>query len=354
MKLKAPFPYFGGKSRVADMVWERFHDPKNYVEPFAGSLAVLLSRPSWEGIRIETANDIDAYLTNFWRACARMPEVTAYWAEYPTSEIDLHARGDAVFYRGAIGADGTLRTPIEFAEKLRSDPEWFDPKIAGWWVWGISNWIGNNWSAQKKDLSAKMGVTRAAPYLAGPAGSGIARQMPQVTRARPNMIRPEGVARQRPRLCDAGGVNSHLAALEGWFSALAERLRHVRLCCGDWQRVMTDSVVIHPGTPTAIFLDPPYDPANCEVTYANHSASVSAEVREWAIAHGDDKRLRIALCGYEGEHVMPPDWECVEWKTQGGMSNTGSGESRAKGNVFKERIWFSPHCPKREGQMTFE
>lgn len=42
--LKAPFPYFGGKSRVAEPVWQRFDDVPNYVEPFAGFLAILLAR----------------------------------------------------------------------------------------------------------------------------------------------------------------------------------------------------------------------------------------------------------------------------------------------------------------------
>lgn len=32
--LKAPFPWFGGKSRVAPIVWDRFGDVPNYVEPF--------------------------------------------------------------------------------------------------------------------------------------------------------------------------------------------------------------------------------------------------------------------------------------------------------------------------------
>jgi site-specific DNA-adenine methylase len=35
--LKAPFPWFGGKSKVAPIVWERFGDVQNYVEPFFGS-----------------------------------------------------------------------------------------------------------------------------------------------------------------------------------------------------------------------------------------------------------------------------------------------------------------------------
>jgi hypothetical protein len=77
-KLVAPFPWFGGKSRVADAVWARFGDVRNYVEPFAGSLAVLLQRPTpSRQAGIETVNDIDKYLANFWRAVAADPEGVA-------------------------------------------------------------------------------------------------------------------------------------------------------------------------------------------------------------------------------------------------------------------------------------
>lgn len=49
-KLKAPFPWFGGKARVASMVWERFGaEIGNYMEPFFGSGAVLLGRPGGAG-----------------------------------------------------------------------------------------------------------------------------------------------------------------------------------------------------------------------------------------------------------------------------------------------------------------
>lgn len=43
--LAAPFPWFGGKRKVAPEVWAALGDPDNYIEPFAGSLAVLLNRP---------------------------------------------------------------------------------------------------------------------------------------------------------------------------------------------------------------------------------------------------------------------------------------------------------------------
>ena len=87
---QAPFPWFGGKRRVAGDVWRRFGNPPNYVEPFAGSLAVLLARPSIG--KIETVNDLDGFIANFWRSVAADPEETAHWADWPVNENDAHAR----------------------------------------------------------------------------------------------------------------------------------------------------------------------------------------------------------------------------------------------------------------------
>ena len=59
--VKAPFPWFGGKRRVASDVWAALGPVDNYVEPFAGSLAVLLARP--DEPKTETVNDMDCYLS---------------------------------------------------------------------------------------------------------------------------------------------------------------------------------------------------------------------------------------------------------------------------------------------------
>jgi len=92
MSLQAPFPYFGAKSRPAPLVWEAFGaDVPNYIEPFYGSGAVLLGRPGGAG-KIETANDLDGHVVNFWRCMALQPDETAKWADWPVSELDLHAR----------------------------------------------------------------------------------------------------------------------------------------------------------------------------------------------------------------------------------------------------------------------
>ena len=63
-ELRAPFPYFGGKSRAADLIWPRFGTVINFVEPFAGSLAVLLACPEIQRPRVETVNDANAFLAN--------------------------------------------------------------------------------------------------------------------------------------------------------------------------------------------------------------------------------------------------------------------------------------------------
>lgn len=57
-RLKAPFPYFGGKAMIADLVWHYLGDVKQYIEPFFGSGAVLLRRPQTQHqLYYEIVND---------------------------------------------------------------------------------------------------------------------------------------------------------------------------------------------------------------------------------------------------------------------------------------------------------
>ena len=93
----------------------------------------------------------------------------------------------------------------------------------------------------------------------------------------------------------------------------------------------------------AIMLDPPYLQTERDERLYAVETNVSVAVREWALEHGDDPRLRIALCGYDGEHIMPDSWECVAWKSTG---------TRAE-QATRERIWFSPHCLRPDkGQLA--
>jgi DNA adenine methylase len=134
---------------------------------------------------------------------------------------------------------------------------------------------------------------------------------------------------------------SHAHALVEYFHALARRLRRVRVCCGDWSRVMGPSVTFRHGV-TAVFLDPPYNQDERDGELYASETRVSADVRKWAIENGDNPLLRIALCGYESEHKMPDTWTKIKWKARGGYGSQGAGRGRE--NATRECLWFSPHC----------
>ena len=61
-ELRAPFPWFGGKSGAAEMIWRRLGaDAGTFCEPFLGSAAVFLRRPAtFDGW--VTLNDLDGLL----------------------------------------------------------------------------------------------------------------------------------------------------------------------------------------------------------------------------------------------------------------------------------------------------
>lgn len=80
--MMAPFPYFGGKSRAAALVWEALGNVDNFIEPFAGSLAVLLARPP-PLPTTETVGDADCWIANFWRATKAAPALVAEHADWP-------------------------------------------------------------------------------------------------------------------------------------------------------------------------------------------------------------------------------------------------------------------------------
>lgn len=329
-ELKAPFPWFGGKSRVAHLVWDRFGNVPNYVEPFAGSLAVLLARP--HAARIETVNDKDCFLANFWRAVKNDPDAVAEYADWPVNEADLRAR-----HMWLVDRD-------EFRERVRTDAEYYDARVAGWWVWGISQWIGSGWCS-RPEWDRRGNGSRA--------DRGIHGKRTQLGRGFKGDIggKAIAVADQLPNLSgDSGAAGRGTAAsgkrgqIQTWFNALAERLRHVRVCCGEWDRVTGPRPTFKIGL-TGVFLDPPYsDNAGRVEVYGVDDFQVAHAAREWAIANGENPLMRIALCGYDGEHGFPPRWECVAWKAAGGYGSQGEGRGRE--NASRERIWFSPHCLK--------
>ena len=62
--MKPAFAYYGSKQRLAGWITSLMGDHRVYVEPFAGSAAVLLAKPP---VRHEVLNDLDGAVINFYR-----------------------------------------------------------------------------------------------------------------------------------------------------------------------------------------------------------------------------------------------------------------------------------------------
>jgi DNA adenine methylase len=301
--LTSLFPYHGGKAQVADVIWQHLGDVRHYVEPFAGSLATLLARP--HPPRVETVNDLDGHIVNVWRALAADPAAVVHYARWPVSSNDLWARHDEL-----------CRKRASLTTQLQDDPRVYDAELAGYWVYARSCWAGASGFGRTPGQ-------RPMPLLTH-TGNGV-----HAIKRRASLL----------RLC----------------RDLQVRLQDVRLLCHDWQECLTTPRLFGVGGTVGILLDPPYTQARREQQlYAVPDTPASA-VRDWAIAHGDDPRLRLALCGLDGEHQMPDTWQGYHWQARGGWANTAA-HGRGSGTTRQEVVWFSPHClrPTEPALQTIE
>ena len=376
----APMPYFGGKRMIADDVWSRFGVVENYIEPFAGSLAVLLGSPHGAAQR-EIVGDIDGMITNFWRAIRYAPDETAWWACYPTSHLDLIARKTYL----------TEQLPT-VVERLTSDMWWFNSQIAGIWVWTISNSIDLKISdrqsipfvgAQKagKGVSAqRCHADMSIPHVKHSGGQGVSSQRrPQIHTGqtgqgvqiqRQDMSRPsvnheaggQGVSAQRhideegdsapqsPLMSSTRLPNE--SAIKAWFNRLSSRLARTYLLCNGWEGTLSKHMLKgrNANAVTGIFFDPPYNTVGRKNgLYSFDSMTVADEVCAKAIAISEEypDNVRIALCGYIKDYPnMPDTWERLVWRTAQGRGGKAPEYDRS------EAVWFSPSCQSPASQSA--
>ena len=368
--LTAPFPWYGGKRRWADRIIARFGAVDVYSEPFAGSLAVLLASAPHKR---EVVCDTDGGICNFWRALAADPDQVAHWADYPTIHDDLTARHRYL-----------VRWVVDHADDLRNDPAYYDAKVAGWWVWGISIWIGGGWCQPNyRNQAAPDRIQKIAPNTrnvgihdkrpmvrAGQSGAGVSAQrlkMPTGDGQLPHVdarMCGQGTSAQRltmpsgqiPKM--TGSALDNNAAVKGerlrpWLQELAARLKGVIVLNRSWESAVTPSVLAqtdsgsHP--PVGILLDPPYATegrdANVYGSDADGSSdAVAAAAWTWAKAHGD--RYRIAYCCHEGDVAVPDGWTS-ETQSLSGIRTTKRREDR------QDQILFSPACLPDEQSRLF-
>lgn len=116
--MKPPFAYYGGKTSTAERIVALMPKHRYYVEPFAGSLAVLLAKPR---AAQETVNDLDGDLMLFWRVLRDRPDDLAraaaltphsraeYAASYELPDGDELERARRVWVRLSQGRGGMMR-----------------------------------------------------------------------------------------------------------------------------------------------------------------------------------------------------------------------------------------------------
>ena len=321
MTLRAPFPWFGGKRDVTDVVWRALGRPKQYIEPFCGSAAMLLAAP--KPASLEVAGDLNGFIANFWRTVKHDPAAVAHAADYPVSHIDLGARHAWLMQqRDRLGAE-------------LQDANWpGDAKVAGWWLWGQCSWIGSGWcewlDKEKKiphvsDAGRGVQATGKIPHVSD-AGRGVQAtgQIPHVGNAGMG-VQATG---QIPHVGNAGMMTSSGEAAWVWLHKLAARLERVRLIHGEWDRCLNSH---YGGADTAIFFDPPYKAF--AAMYATGAHPVATDVETWC---RDNAGLRVALCGHAGDYDLP-GWTPHPWQRKR-LTYSGSGTTDA------ECVWFSPAC----------
>lgn len=293
--LETPYIWFGGKRKVAPLIWEILGDVPNYVEPFLGSASILLARPHEP--KSESINDFDGFVANFWRSVKYNAEAVAEHCDWPVNEMDLIAR------------QNWLVRQKEFRERMLREPFYFDPQIAGWWCWGLCNWVGGGFCV--KEIEVKM-----------------------------------------PAILDRGILtDDRIKNLYEIFNKLQKRLRLTHVACGDWSRVCTPTITYKRGL-TGVVLDPPYGEGKMDYSVGgNTDQKVAKDVQKWAIENGDNPLLRIIYCGYEGQFNPPDNWTVLEWKAQGGYG--GGQGTEADVNSYRERLWCSPHCLGKRQSTLF-
>ena len=216
--------------------------------------------------------------------------------------------------------------------------------------WIGSGWCSGNGSWQVVDGQlthlgdAGRGVQRQRTHL-GNAGQGVQRKRTHLGNA------GQGVQRQRTHLGGrhgvGNGVHSLAARNEGiytWMRALCERLRYVRVTCGDWTRVLGPSVTWKHGL-TGVVLDPPYSHSERTKDLYSVEADIAPAVQAWCLANGDNPLLRIVLCGYEGEYTCRAGGWCPGRRRRATVGRTTTAITTTR---TARRLWLSPQCTQRQ------
>jgi hypothetical protein len=241
----------------------------------------------------------------------------------------VHAKGDGPKPRGYDRGKGTIPNLYNEGRKVHADPsDSHRPQLADAFARG----------------RGVHGNDAADHYLS--------QQRPELSPGGNGGDDGKGVHSQH----DLGTCASRRAWLVDWFSRLRDRLRTVRVCSGDFMRVMdSESVTTRLGL-TGIFADPPYlarqddgtDSRDGSLYATDGDGSALVDIRDrllsYCLERGSNPKMRICVAYYSGdgyEVLKQHGWDEVSWAAAGGYGNRSK---KGKANAKRERLIFSPHC----------
>jgi site-specific DNA-adenine methylase len=247
------------------------------LEPFAGSLAVLLNRP--DDPLAEVVCDLDGWIVNFWRSIKYDWPAVVSQLSGPVSEVEM------VGYNKYLIANRAVVTP-----KLEDDLEYYDPELAAIWWMGISSWLGSGY------------------------GWRPSRQRPHIDRTLKSVY--------------------SLGLTDERIAAVSARLANVVLLSGNWdaawKRVVT-SAILHRFSTVGVFLDPPYGGDRVKGLYAEDQ-HLHDEVLAWC--RTVPGHVTVVLAGYDNEYDLP--WPKVYWNAHNGYAQEGNERRRREVLYVKE------------------
>jgi DNA adenine methylase len=251
--LPVPFPYYGGKARLAPWIVSLLPAHRVYVEPFCGSAAVLFAKPP---STVEVINDLDGNVVTFFRVLRERPEelvrvleLTPYARqEYLTASLsdptlDELERARRFFVRATQGfnAAGVGRRAKSWSNGMRRGASQAQTVI---------NQVGRLWDAARRLRQVVVDNRDATTVIAAYAGPDVAMY-----------VDPPYLASTRSGLrCTAELDYTHDTSTDADHRALAEQLHATRAAVllsgypsplydelyADWHRIET--VVHRPST----------------------------------------------------------------------------------------------------------
>ena len=289
-RVTIPTKYHGSKQRWADDVWEKFGDVDVFVEPFCGSAAVWLNCPY--NIPTVFLYDVSGLICNYLRAVKHNPDAVIDHSVHPIVHQDLNAR-----------TAWLTEWEKENAEKMNTDPHWYDPQAAGWWWW-VQEITIHGHNRQK--------------YRNIPRRSGNPGLRHRLSNGTPMAVRE--------------GLRVRLLAVRDKLSMAAIINRSWEFAVRPAGLYLTRAYDKYP-TPRAVFLDPPYK-SRWQGIYKGQVPQVAHDSYAWAVQNGDNPRLRVAYCCGSDDFECPDGWTTIGPHQYPGCRNENEGEV----------IYFSPAC----------